>query len=180
MTVVVAVSDGTRVCMASDSQTTDNGHCITVANKVFKHGQVLVGADGKGSIIDLFRYCSPPEYKGMENIAAWAFRDLVPWMHAEMERRSILDEDKSKGWPFPGSVILAHAERALIVALDGQIVEPERRWCAIGSGRAIASGAIHHALNADDWKADEVAIAGVEAACAMDNGCGLPIKHYWT
>lgn len=81
---------------------------------------------------------------------------------------------------FPGSVILAHAERALIVALDGQIVEPERRWCAIGSGRAIASGAIHHALNADDWKADEVAIAGVEAACAMDNGCGLPIKHYWT
>lgn len=180
MTCIVGVSDGTRVCVASDSQTTDNGHRLTIEHKVHRHCDVIIGADGRGSLMDLFRYCSPPKFSQTENLAAWAFRDLVPWMLGEFERRSMFDEDRAKGWPFPGSMILAWKSDVLIVALDGQVIRPERMWCAIGSGRAVASGAIWQALQSEHWQADQVARAGVEAACEMDSGCGLPVRHYWT
>ena len=179
MTVVVAVSDGTRVCVASDSQITDNGHVIIGDSKIIRHGEALFACDGAQRLGDLIRYNPPP----MENLpqmglARWACTDFVRWLKAEVEADKITMGDADGRFRIPGSTLIAYKNECAVIGKDGAYVA--RDWVAIGSGRTEASGAVWAELQHEHWQADEVAMMGVRAAIEMDDGCSEPIHHKWT
>jgi ATP-dependent protease HslVU (ClpYQ) peptidase subunit len=91
----------------------------------------------------------------------------------EMEyTKKITDGDPP--W-FNAQSIFATPSRVITVCGTGGGIEfGQGEFAAIGSGSAEACGAAY-ALNADrSWPVDKLLLASMEAACALDNGCGPP------
>lgn len=141
MTVIVA----TRKAIYSDSRcTTGSTHFPT--RKVYRFKGELIGVSGENRSIEKF----------------------MRWYRGG--RRGMLDFNEAKDGGDSFSVIVLN-RRGIWVYDDCS--EPDevltRDWHAIGTGGAVAIGAL--AMGADARRA-------VEIACEHADGCGLPVQEF--
>lgn len=197
MTVIVAVRDGTRVCMACDSQATNNGAKATLAHgKIVRYGATLFGC-GDLTLMNAVRHAMPTEV-GLsamamdvtQPLATWAACEFVPWLIEHLTKRGLMDKDSDGAAEFPGSIMLARGSEFVLVDKNTGIVEFAESYAASGSGMYDARGAMWALSHADELgdeffaaheaEAETLARAGVSAAIANDNGCGPPVCVEWT
>lgn len=182
MSVIVAVSDGKRVCMACDSLATNNGSAITLADpKIVRRGPMLFGPCD-GPTIQAIKYMMPEQLveNAPADLAQWAVVEFVPWLRAHQKEQVILEVEDGQH-KLRSRILVAH--RGDVVDIDplGYAVRSVDGIVAYGSGWCEARAAIMGAkVVKPDLAADNLAILGVGIAIETVNGCGPPIVHEWT
>ena len=137
MTVIVAVNDGARVCMACDSQATNNGAIAILARpKIKKIAGCLVGGDGSFATLDAFaRSEFASQSVNGDDLDHWLRGTLCPWLWQSQREagrlRRVQDYDE-----MAGSLLVACGSQFRIVDSVGGVVHLASPWWAIGSGAA--------------------------------------------
>jgi len=178
MTVIAAATDGTRVCMGADSQYTNGGaKFIAARTKLRRMGKILYASDGQLGLESLIEGSDWEPPQAAESLFRWACRYFAPVLRERAVRAGIT-ESRDGFVQVCGVVMLAlRSELVKVDPLGG--VLPVHGFWAIGSGGAEARGAMHRA-SGDVTTADMVVRAGLDAACALDDGCSRPFGIEWT
>lgn len=132
MTCVLGLVDGSRMLLAGDSAVGSSSTCAEP--KVWRRGNVLVGAAGGCRACNVVEALRFPAYKGGD---PYSFvRDEVA--------EALAGAFKSNQAP--------HADMQVLIAVGGALVELDdefgatqvgRDYAAIGSGSGVALGALH-------------------------------------
>ena len=179
MTVIVAVSDGERVCMACDSQATNNGSKLTLAtSKIVRRGPVLFGPCD-GPTIGAIRYQMPEPPQSLD-LEQWVRTEWLPWLR-ELQRGERILETDNGAEKLRCQTLIACGAVMLAVDYSGHAVRTSEPFIATGSAWCEARGAMW-AAGARERVIDPEGVArvGVEAAIALDSGCGPPVRVEWT
>ena len=182
MSVIAVASNGTRCCLAADSQVSQNTTKLTMSNtKVVRLGKLLLGVDGSLAMGDALRYHADGLDLGAlaGDLPGWLSRNLVPWMRTYLKAADLMDK-RDDGHEFPGSMLVARGREFLHIDCAGSVMCCASEWWAIGAGGATARGAMHYAAEVAGHNAEHVVTAGVEAACRLDTTCSLPMCVEWT
>ena len=184
MSVIVAVRKGQRTVIAADTLITKGSTLLEVDNnlhaeKIFKHRQSYVGVTGWCATSDVFESLVSRHGDKLSFTNRKAIFESFRKMHSILKKEYFINPEEDKEQPVESSQI-----DALIVNPNGlfelesyRAVHEYKKYWAIGSGSRYALGAIH-ALYDQVSSPLEIAKAGVEAACALNDGCGLPMTYY--
>lgn len=165
-TTVIAVRKNGKVAIAGDGQVTA-GNTVVKGNarKVRKiyEGKVLTGF--AGSVADAFTLFDKFEEK-LKEYSGDIMRSAV-----ELAKMWRTDRTLQK---LEAELLVANAERILLISGDGNVIEPESDVCAIGSGGNYAYAAALAYLEESDLSAKEIAekslrIAGKICIYTNDN-----------
>lgn len=168
MTIIAAAlaPDG-RAAIAADGYT-ENGHIRhAVPSKLHRWGPWVVA------------FCGPALWRRFLDQEAWALSDYTPeafadaWVEWAAHRRHGSQHDGH--WSIDGAWLLVRHGEIVEVDGDGAVVRQPAslRYMAIGSGSAVAMGALHALSACAPGTAVERA---VHAAIAHAHGCGGPVE----
>lgn len=169
MTVIAArVCASSHVEMAGDSRVNFGNEYVDGVKKVWACGSALVGFAGPtalSSVVESFHGLRVQATS--DEIDEWcaALFDALRTRaiaHGQVYRQH--DGTDS----LDASFLVATLHGLWSINTDGAVLRIPRNWHAIGSGGAAARGALHVGVSA--------ALA-VEAACALDSGCGGPVTR---
>lgn len=184
MSIITAVRDGKRVCMACDSQGTNDGSIITLqGSKIVRRGKFLFGAcDGNTMqtikhLIELNPEDWDPEIDSLEAFEWWVHGRFLPALRKIQGVDKVLPTVHDSVQETRAQIMIAHGPRFVCVDTVGFVICPEAPYHAIGSAWCEARGAMWGSLCSD---AGFTARLGVQAACYLDNGCSPPIRSEWT
>jgi ATP-dependent protease HslVU (ClpYQ) peptidase subunit len=167
--------------MACDSQASNNGTVAVMAeSKIVRVGGVLFGSDGTLAISEyLRRRCRAEAFDGFDDLAvlAGAFADGLRRHLREVDG---LVKNSRDGLEFPGMTLIARRSEFLVLDAGGSALRLSSPFWAIGSGGSEARGAMHHASTLEHAEASQIALAGIRAAIALDDGCCEPFRWEWT
>ena len=155
-TTVIAVKRNGKVAMAGDGQVTlGNTVCKGNARKVRKiyNGKILTGF--AGSVADAFTLLDKFEEKVKESNGDLT-RAAVE--HAKMWRTEKMYQK------LEAMLIVADANKILLISGDGNVIEPENDVLAIGSGGNYAYSAALAYLDSSDLSAKEIAERSLKIA----------------
>lgn len=195
MSVIVAVTDGKRVCMACDSQATNNGSKATLngsSAKIIRKGAMLFGSSHL-CVLDMIRYNLENPLTTMP-LSEWAGMVFVPWLLGALNARGLMEKSQDGSVEFPSGIFIGHGGEFVLVDRGTGIVSFARQFAGMGSGWLEAQGAMwqlladadgaieymHDKRSADMAHLEYVATRGVLAACALDSACGPPVHVEWT
>ena len=165
-TTIVAVKKGGKTVIAGDGQVTQSQSMILKGNAVkvrrLFDGKVVAGF--AGSVADAFTLCGRFEdmlnkYGG--NLTRSAVELAQLWRSDKMLRQ------------LEAMLIVADKDDLLIVSGNGDVIEPEKGICAIGSGGAYALSAAKALAENTKLSAKEVATKAMQIAadiCVYTNG----------
>lgn len=195
MTCIVAVRDGTRVCMAADSQSGQGGIRLTGAlpkirvlpGPVENPRRMLLGFSGPHLLYNALEIPkalhSPDSYNTLQ---AWAVVAFVPWLRAFLKERDALEAKDGMQW-IPGETIIACGPDFVTIDRGGGVYVHAADYAAIGSGASEARGAMWSSSPATrpDYSPRSLAVEsiarnGVLAAIELDESCGPPVVVEWT
>lgn len=156
-TTIVAVRHQGKIAIAGDGQVTFGGNTVMKHNakKVRRlyHGKVLAGF--AGSVADAFTLFGKFEEKLEEfngNLSRSAVEMAKEWRMDRVLRR------------LEALLIVADAERMLIISGNGEVIEPDDGATAIGSGGPYALSAARALLKHSTLSAAEIAREALEIA----------------
>lgn len=156
-TTIVAVKHNGRTAIAGDGQVTFGGNMVMKhhAKKVRRlyHGKVLAGF--AGSVADAFTLFSKFETKLEEfngNLLRAAVELAKEWRTDRVLRR------------LEALLIVADAEKMLILSGNGEVIEPDDGVTAIGSGGAYALSAARAMLKHSELTAAEIVKEALDIA----------------
>lgn len=179
MTVIVAVSGGSRVCMASDSLAVNNGaKGVLKTPKLVRMGTFVIGSSGSFGANQLLPACLKEPFTDPRPLLD-VCKQLADDLRKELKDRDLMRR-VNDALEFPGMMLVARGPDFALIDAGGSVIQFDYDWWAIGSGAAEARGAMFVASKYEHAGADEVARAGVEAAIALDDGCGGDIRMEWT
>lgn len=180
MSVIVAIARDSRVCMAADSQATNNGSKLQLARttaKIVRLGDFLFSISSLPVGEFLRRRCSVSPLAGLGLDQAAAL--LADSLRQDFKERALLEVREGQSY-LPGEIIVARGSEFVILDSLGSVMRADHPWWALGSGGPEAR-AVLYALCRDDTRDTEwIARLAVDAACALDNGCSPPIVVEWT
>lgn len=158
-TTVVAVTKDGRTAMAADGQVT-MGEAVMKANarkvRTIYDGRILVGF--AGATADAFTLFERFENKVKEysgDLTRSAVELAKEWRTDRMLRR------------LEALLLVADAERILLISGTGDVVEPDTGVIAIGSGGNYAQAAARAYLDASDLSARETAERSLQIAAEI-------------
>lgn len=159
-TTIVAVRKDSMVAMAGDGQVT-MGESVIMKGRARKvrrlyNDQVIVGF--AGSTADAFTLEEKFEAKLKEfagDITRSAVELAKDWRTDRILRR------------LEAMLLVADANRTLLISGNGDVIEPDEGAVAIGSGGNYAYSAAKAYLDASDLKADEIARRSLEIAASI-------------
>lgn len=170
MTTIVAVRDGARTLVGSDTMARSEGTKIAVGAKWVRSGDWAIGIAGSRRTFTICENQSDDLFKNLEGPFEFTqrFRDLL------ISHDYDLSPSEGRSNPHTGQDLLLANPSGLWLVLSDLSVTPVERW-AEGSGRYYGLGAMFAMREIDD--ADRVLRAGLEAAMQYDDGTGGEI---WT
>lgn len=184
MSVAVAIQKDGVIVLASDSQTSFAGERVPPENraevKYLKVGNAYIASTGwtlySNILRDVLRRRRSAPRLDSEDAIFRFFNELWGQLH---DRYSFVNDqaDDSDGSPFgnlDSSFIVVAAQGLFSVSTDMSVARFDR-YFAIGSGAAVALGALH-ALYEKAFSAQEIAEAAVSASMSHDIYCGPPIN----
>lgn len=173
MTCIVAIEDGRRTWVASDTGVTvSDGSKDNASGKIWVHKEtgIAFGVAGNLSLGQAVRYgLRVPKPTSRMSGMEWCVRKLVPAIRRALVEVAQFDED---------GLIELH----MVVAFGGEVYEIDpslavtrspRGYVAIGSGCDIAHGSL---FSTKKQLPKRRACMAVESACAHHAGCSLPIE----
>lgn len=182
--------------MAADSQTGYGGVRLTGAlpkirvlpGPTAKPRKMLLGFSGAHlmyNAIDGPRSLAPTD--AYDALQRWAVVEFVPWLRAFLKERDAFEMKDGAPW-IPGEAIIACGTEFVTIDRGGGVYVHAANYASIGSGANEARGAmwaLREQISPPDvslWAPapEHVARAGVEAAIALDDGCGPPVVVEWT
>lgn len=179
MTIVVGmVDDEGKVWIGADSLTSKGDYGFRQSRpKVFKKGDFVFGGTGAVSEIQHMVYATtlPPVKEG-QDAYDYLINDLFPEFRLKLRaggrlqvhhEEQLIDTEMMIGWR--GALY--------IMGTDFSIVEPYRKYDAIGIGQEYALGALS-ILEKTDYSAREKIKLAMDAACAHSKGCSPPYTIY--
>ena len=180
MSVIAVYSDGTRCCMACDSQASNGGaKAIMKGSKIVERNGWLFGAEGSPVAQQAIEYdLSPASLLEHDPLAHWAAVDFYPWLYSKLKSRGQLVPVSGRD-ELPGQILIARKSEFVLLDTIGAVVEFATDFWAIGSGGAEARGAMY-ARELDNGHSDQIVSEAVAAACALDDGCSKPIHFEWS
>ena len=183
MTVIVAVRKGARAVIAADSAQSDGSLVVPVHfyrdfTKLLRCGECWLGSSGWSATVDALESIIRSHDRELDWSSRRATFDSARRIHRLLKDDYFVETQEEKEQPVESSQL-----DALIVGPAGifefesyrSVSEYSRYW-AIGSGKTLALGAMHAVYERLSDPMD-IAVAGVEAACELDEGCRLPVEH---
>lgn len=181
MSIIVAVRKHGELVIASDSAQTEDGMIVSAEyyannNKIVACGESYIGLVGWSCTQDIVESLVR-EHKNKIKLASRAeIFDTFRFIHAQLKEDYFIETDEDKDQPVESSQI-----GALIIGPSGiyeiesyrTVTEYTKFW-ALGSGKKLALGALQATYEIMD-NAEDIALAAVNAACALDDACAEPI-----
>ena len=192
MSVIVAVSDGLKVCMAADSQLTNGSTRTVLANsKLMRVGPLVIGVDGLLAAGDALRYHSDElELRNrdrIQSLPAWCSQTFVPWFRAYLKAADLMEKAEDGRLEFPCAALVAYRGQFVHMDIAGAVNEIAQSWWAIGSGAAVARGAMWALETGGGFGRGDMGYSpkllahqGVRAAIAFDIQCCDPVVDLYT
>jgi ATP-dependent protease HslVU (ClpYQ) peptidase subunit len=181
VSVIVAVRDATRVCMACDSLAVNNSAKMTLAtSKMARNGRFIFGASD-GPTIQTIRHLArdwwEQKISSTSDFEAWVLMVFLPFLRGALrEQRILCTKDGCE--ELRCNILIASGARFVCIDTAGFAVSTEAAYHAIGSGWYDARSAMWAAPSG--MGSEAVARLGVEAAIKHDESCGPPILTLWT
>lgn len=145
MTTIVAVQEKGNVVFASDSQTSWGHRKSFSAEKLFSNGTLLIGASGDVRVSNVFEVADLPQpeshLKKRGDIYRWLVNTLVPSLQKALEEAGTLSTENGETGN-RGSFLVAVNNQVFEVSSDFAVTTERTGQYAIGSGGAIAIGAL--------------------------------------
>ncbi len=167
MTCIVAITDGKRTVMGADSAagSTDNPEIYDFAtSKLFQKGEYLVGVCGSYRSGQLARYemewPDPPEDPA--ELEGFLVREVVKKLRE-------LYKEAGHVPPPTAAAMVAIRGRIFVIGNDNSVGSLANPWCAIGSGRHTAYGALHVLASLDLGLEEKVSRALAAAQAHTSN-----------
>jgi ATP-dependent protease HslVU (ClpYQ) peptidase subunit len=176
MSVIVAVTNGEKVWMGSDSAVTDSLTYLSGC-KVHTVGEILYGVVGNldsynaivhgaklpGSIINAR---SGGDIRGEVEVTRWAYHTVLPRIKEAIARAEVKE---------PCFSILLGVRGRILMIDENCITEDTRPYASIGEGAEVALGALHSQMHRQG-KRDHYRIAerSMLAAAEFINTCRGP------
>lgn len=185
MTVIVAVRKGDQVCIAADTQSTQgsliaSGDNCVAPRKIHRVNDSYVGISGVMAHHLVFRslirhHAERLCFDSVDDIFE-SLRRVHPVLKDDYFTMTGEDdkEQEYESSQFGGLICNAHG--AFHFESNRNVSEVRKYW-SVGSGSEIALGALYAAYPQFD-DARHIAELAVKAACALDDGCGLPLQSH--
>jgi ATP-dependent protease HslVU (ClpYQ) peptidase subunit len=184
MSTLVVVRKGNRAAIASDSLFTEGTTKLPPQNRINHHkihkvSDSHIGFTGWSAMHNVFesiaeRFPSDLDFRSRKHVFE-TFRRLHNRLKEDYFINTREKDDQpveSSQWDClilsPGGVFGVHSYR--------DVAEYDRFW-AEGSGTRFALGAMHAVYDHFD-SPDKIALAGINAACDLDDGSGLPAQVF--
>ena len=184
MTVIAAITDGTTVHIASDSQESDEnaGTKRLDCKKIFQAPNGWVwGACGDCIIENLLNEPLNSNMWVDADHDPYALREWVQEMFDEMGYETYRD---AMGSPYPGAQIvpqdLFFAKKGKLWLVDGSTYQREIKpgvFWAVGSGHVLAMGAAHALIYDGAEPSKSLVFAACAAAIDHDMYCGGALQY---
>ena len=183
MTVIVAVRKGERAVIAADTSQGDGGMLVPRRyyrdyTKLRKCGRCWLGVAGWSATADALDSILRHHGKELAFSSNAEVFESARTIHRLLKDEYFVETREERDQPVESSQV-----SALIVGPAGifefesyRSVSAYARYWALGSGKSLALGAMHAVY--DRYKDPrDVAKAGVEAACELDDSCLLPMDY---
>lgn len=186
MTCIVGVQTKDGVWIGGDSAGVSGWTLeIRADPKVFRVGEFLIGIAGCFRMGNLLRYAfePPPLGEGVEgnDLVRYMVAEFVPALRAVLEAGGQRKKESEVETMDDGSFLVGVRGRLFEVCSDFQVGQNRTGYYALGSGCAVALGALHATTDVI-WlsppptlrPADRVVLAALEAAQAHNIGVRAP------
>ena len=182
MSIVCAVKKEGIIAISSDTQSTFGSITVSAkhmknSNKLFSVKKSVIGIVGWSAISDMMQHLIDTEKKLFKLKNRMEIFSTLIKLHEKMKDDYFIETNENDDQPVESNQL-----DALIVNKYGLFeigsyreVNEYNTYCAIGSGKRFALGAMH-ALYDSKATAKQIVQAGVMAATEFDDGCGLPIN----
>jgi len=180
MTCTIAYIDGSVVIMASDSAAVCNTSYVIRRNspKIWKSRTFVFGYSGDFAICQWIRHGFKwPELNDFKSIEKYLVKSLRLLDESIKKRHPDMPVTQRDDWQLiigiNGSLSGTGEGRVFVMYPGGDIEEPSELYTAIGSGAAVALGALHALKTSREDPWDKMQIA-LEAAESNDIGVKRP------
>lgn len=184
MTIVVAVKEGRRVCMGTDSQVTygDLREVLT-RSKMVKRGPVLFGIAGAIAGYDWIEHIMPEPTGLQHGLRHWAVTAFLPEFYAWLKGRDLLRNGEHGDRITASAAVIAYQDQIVLVD-RGQGVTERSHWAVCGAGEDFAAGAMTIMQEGTIFEggahAERCVVRTIEAACELSIQCCPPVRVAWT
>jgi ATP-dependent HslUV protease subunit HslV len=186
MTVLVVVRKGNKACIAADTQT-NQGNIVLPGEyqikksrtKIIRFKNTYIGISGSAAHKRVFdsivkNYSDRLNFQGTDNIFE-TFRSI----HTILKDEYYVLSEEGEEQPYESNQmcgIICNSTGIYDFDSYREVAEFSQYW-ASGSGMQIALGALYAAYELLE-DVEQIAKIAVEAACKLDDSCGLPIESY--
>ena len=183
MTVIVAVRKDDRAVIAADSAQSDGSllvpqHFYRDFSKLRGCGECWLGSAGWSATADALDSIVRDHADALDFSSRAATFESARRIHRLLKKGYFIETQEDKEQPVESSQIdvLILGPAGIFEFESYRSVSEYSRYWAIGSGKILALGAMH-ALYDRLGDPKDIACAGVEAACALDEACRLPFEY---
>ncbi|MEM6638457.1 MAG: MFS transporter [Pseudomonadota bacterium] len=182
MSIIVAVRKGDTAVIGADTAESEDDLVIRAEyivnhSKLVQAGDSVLGMAGWSATQHILDAVVREKKVELDFSSATSIFDSARALHEVMKSDYFMDPQEEKDQPVESSQI-----SALIVNRNGlfelesyrSVAEYTRFW-AIGSGKRLAIGAMHALYDRCD-DPEDIARAGLAAACDFDDGCCAPVE----
>jgi len=176
MTCVVGIALNGKIYMGADSCSSDVSEKYGRKDaKVFESHDMLLGYSGSWRFGNLFRFkFDPPAQRSDKEDFEFLVTDWVDALRTVCKSEGytkIEDNEES----FDGSALIGYKGKLYVLEGDWNIGEPNMDYAAIGSGSAVALGALYASVKASKSMTPKARIeAALEAASEYAVGVAPP------
>lgn len=179
MTTLVGIELNGRVCLAADSQITeDNLRTISLSTPKIVHvGKYLLGIVGDTRPGDILAYnWSPPVYKGADPVQ-WMGKKILPSILTAFKENNYdpypAEKDKEAGFDY----LVSFNGNLFHIACDLSFISSEKGIYGLGTGGQFALGYLYDRVDSFNSKnVERHAKRAVEIASVLDINTNPPIQ----
>ncbi|MEM9057849.1 MAG: MFS transporter [Pseudomonadota bacterium] len=184
MSIIVVVRKAGRAVIAADTQASDGSLTLDAAHlanhdKLVPFGDSVLGFAGWSASQEIMESIVRRRPELLDVSSRHALAEAAFKLHAVLKEDYFIDTQEDKDQPVESSQLsmLVASPNGIFELESYRAVSEYTRFWAIGSGRPIAIGAMHAAYAVYDDPLS-IARAGIEAACAFDDGCMMPMTYH--
>jgi len=180
VSIIVVVKKNYYAAIAADTLQSDDSlmlraHHVRNHEKIMSVGDNYLGLAGWAAAQDIMESVTRNHKEQLDFSDRSKIFETMRRLHSIIKSDYHIDTNEEKDQPVESSqlaMLIANPQGIFEVDSYRTVSEYERFW-ALGSGRTIALGAMQALYDRLD-AAEDIARAGVEAACEFDDGCALP------
>ena len=185
MSTIAVAKKGNEICIASETLTTFgttkmNESFIEDHTKIIRWGDSLVGIVGAVAISMILRDIAKKDKDNADFSSVESIYKYFIKLHKYMKKKYFLQTDEDDEDPVESSqleIVIANSHGLFGVHSLREVYSFQKFW-AYGSGGKFALGAMNSVYDLEDFDAEKIAKAGVNAGITFDDASGGTILFH--